>query len=299
MRKNKDKDTKELVKPEKLFRKSLLKKIIKSNKILYRFLFRLKNNNRYIFALRNFWKNTDSLFKAIEIETYPFCNRKCSFCPINTDKSPKKIMSDQLFDKILEELKELHFHGAVSLTNYGEPLLDKRLVSFIRRIKSALGSRIEFFSNGDFLTKELLDEFISAGIDLITVSQHGQEPSAALKKLFSEITPAEKKHLFFQVINESTEGLTNRGGSVDIESINPMYGMHCGLQTITVRADGEISLCCEDYYNEVGLGNVNKSNLIDIWDSPAYRRIRNKMKIGIFYLPICKRCRGEILSSKK
>ena len=274
--------------------KSLFQRMIKPNKRLYRFLFRLKNNNRYVFAFRNFWKDTDSIFKTVGIETYPICNRRCPFCPVCEDKTPKKIMSDQLFDKILNELKQLHFNGNVELCDYGEPLLDKRLASFARRIKTELGSKILIATNGDLLTKEKFRELVSSGIDIITVSQHDKEPSAVLRNLFSEITIAEKKHLIFQVINENIETLSNRGGSIKVDSMNPMY---CALQKITIRADGKVSLCCDDYYNEVGLGDVNKSRLIDIWNDLGYRKLRNERKRGIFNLPICKKCRGEITST--
>lgn len=277
-----------------LFKEPWIKRVVRSNKKLYKFLFNLKNNNIFVFALRNFWKDTDSLFKTIVIETNPICNRSCAFCPMSLDKTPKKMMSQELFNKILKELRDLNFNGKILMSNFGEPLLDERLADFAKRIKSTLGSKIQIYTNGDFLTKERLDEIFLAGIDSITISQHDRELSPTLQKLFSQVTLEEKKHLNFEVINEDTEVLVNWGGSVKINSPEPMYCLVCDPQKIIVRADGKVSFCCRDYYNEVRLGDINKSSLIDIWNGKAFRKIRSEIKRGVFILPICKRCMGKI-----
>lgn len=126
----------------------LFKRIIKSNKKLYESLWKLKHF--FVISYYKFNKKADSIFKYVEIETCPICNRKCSFCPISQDKTPKKMMSDELFNKIINELKELHFKDDVSLSSYGESLLDKRLAGFAKRIKAELGSKIIINTNGNF-----------------------------------------------------------------------------------------------------------------------------------------------------
>ncbi|MBU3918412.1 radical SAM protein [Patescibacteria group bacterium] len=167
---------------------SLIKSIIKSNKRLHKFLLKLEHSNMYIFNLfsiaRNINVDINSIFKFVEIEICPLCNRKCSFCPISKDNIPKKLMSNQLFGKILSELKELNFNGDICLSSYGEPLLDKRLAGFAKRVKAELGSKIIIATNGDFLTIERFKELVSAGIDTIIVSQHDKEPSSTIKDMF-------------------------------------------------------------------------------------------------------------------
>jgi len=269
---------------------SLAKSMIKSNGSLYKFLIKLRYSNRHAFIfiskLCNSQIDVNSMFRFVEIETYPLCNRRCSFCPITQDKTPKKLMSNQLFEKIISELKELNFNGDICLSSYGEPLLDKRLAGFAKRIKADLGSKIIINTNGDFLTVNRFRELVSAGIDIIIVSQHDKEPSAAIKNLFSQVNSAELNHLVFQKINEDSP-LSNRGGSVEAKNLKLF---DCPIQNIYIRADGNVRFCCSDYYNEVKLGNVNQSKLIDIWNSPFYRKIRNNLKRGIFNLEICKRC---------
>ena len=271
-------------------RKVWFKRIIKSNRTLYGFLYKFFRCNRYVFILRNFWKDTDGLFNHISIETCAICNRKCSFCPISEDVTPRGMMSNELFDKIVKELKKLHYRGSIALSNYGEPLLDKRLAKFAEKIKEQLGSKIIINTNGDFLTKERFRELISAGVDMFCVSQHNSEPSAAIKNLFSKITPAERKnHISYIIVKEDSIGLINQGGLVKVNSIYPFL---CRLQCMIIRADGSVPFCCCDYYNKVNFGNANQCKLIDIWNNSSYKKIRAEIKRGIFNLEICKKCRG-------
>lgn len=274
-------------------REPLFKRIIKSNKKLHKSLWKLKHF--FVISYYKLNKKADHIFKYVEIETYPICNRKCSFCPVSQDKTPKKMMSDELFNKIINELKELHFKGEVSLSCYGEPLLDKRLAGFAKRIKAELGSKIIINTNGDFLTTEKFRELIAAGIDTIYLSQHDKESPSVIKNLFSEISPTEQRHLAFNLVNEDTE-LVNRGGSVEVKILRTLFG--CPFRNIYIRADGNVRLCCNDYYCEVKLGNVNQSKLIDIWNNPFYKKIRNEIRRDIFNLKICKKCLG-IISSKE
>jgi len=270
----------------------LVKSLIKSNRRLYEFLSKIRYTNRYVFIfvskLCNSQVDIDSMFKMVEIEICPLCNRKCSFCPVSQDNTPKKLMTNQLFDKILRELKELNFNGDICLNNYGEPLLDERLTGFVKRIKAKLGSKIIINTNGDFLTVDKFRELISAGIDIINVSQHDKKPSAAIKNLFSKVSSIELNHLAFAEVNEDSP-LSNRGGTVKVKNLRYF---DCSIQNIYIKTDGNIGFCDQEYYIEVKLGNVNQSKLIDIWDSPYYRKIRDEIKRGIFNLEICKKCLG-------
>jgi len=279
-------------------KKSLFKSIIRSNKKLHNFLWKFKMNvKRYFIVLYyRFNKKADSIFKIVEIETCPICNRRCSFCPITYDKNPPEIMSEELFNKIVAELKKLKFKGEIYLSSYGEPLLDKRLARFAKKIKVELGSKIIINTNGDFLTEEKFRELVLAGIDTINVSQHDKEPSLAIRNLFSQVTTLKLKHLVFTVKNEDSE-LFNRGGSVKVKNLPPSVPF-CNITHMFIRADGNVRFCCNDYYCEVKLGNVNQKKLVDIWNDPFYRKIRNETRKGIFNLKICKRCLG-ILPPRK
>jgi radical SAM protein with 4Fe4S-binding SPASM domain len=56
-----------------------------------------------------------------------------------------------------------------------------------------------------------------------------------------------------------------------------------------IRWNGEVVLCCHDWRNEVLLGNINDSPLLNIWNSSDFE-IRRSEHMGGVYLGICKDC---------
>jgi len=254
---------------------------------LYKSYFKFRYNSSFYFMLRNLFRDIDVL-KFLYIETISNCNRKCVFCPVAFDKSLGKRMDEKLFYKIIDDLVDMKFSGLLNLSNYGEPLLDGRLLKFAKYTKEKLNNdvKIEFFTNGDLLTTKKAEEFLRSGVDIIYVSQHDLEPSKQISEL--------KKHnwngkIVFGVVNVNSKGLSNRAGSVNVNTLNPIY---CRPDSSIIRADGTVCLCCNDYYNEISFGNVKKKSLKEIWSNERYRIVRKKLKYGKFDLELCKRCRG-------
>ena len=68
----------------------------------------------------NFMKTTPTpLFNNIEIETVNRCNGTCSFCPVNKNQDPReyKKMPEELFKKIIKELKEINYYRRANFCN--------------------------------------------------------------------------------------------------------------------------------------------------------------------------------------
>jgi radical SAM protein with 4Fe4S-binding SPASM domain len=42
----------------------------------------------------------------------------------------------------------------------------------------------------------------------------------------------------------------------------------------TIKSNGDVAMCMEDYNNEIVLGNVQNENLYDIWNGEKYRKFR-------------------------
>ena len=59
-----------------------------------------------------------------------------------------------------------------------------------------------------------------------------------------------------------------------------------------LNLNGDVSVCCNDFYNEINFGNVNNQSFMSIWNSKKYLKFRKDIKRGIFNYPVCKRCVG-------
>jgi len=111
------------------------------------------------------------------IEPTNRCNLNCRTCIRNVWDEPLGMMSDSVFDRVIEGLRTFTPAPKVFFGGLGEPLLHPNIVEMVARAK-ALGSSVELITNGTLLTPELLDELVSAGIDVLWVSIDGAKPDS-------------------------------------------------------------------------------------------------------------------------
>jgi len=238
-------------------------------------------------------KRKTPLFEAVEIETTTVCNRKCSYCPNANLTRPAKNMDEALFRSIIDSLHEIDFSGRVSPHFYGEPLVDKRILKFLAYTREKLPkAQIKLFTNGDLLTYGLFLKLIDAGVDVVRIAQHDPEPRKALVETLKKIKEnGLMRHIEYVKYYDNEKDLTNRGGLVDVKS--SVKKTFCDYVTCaTVDYDGNVLLCCQDYLSKHRFGSLRKEKLVDVWNSPRYKALRDKIKCGIWPLEICKVCAG-------
>lgn len=231
------------------------------------------------------------------IELNTSCTRRCPFCPNSKYdrglKKNEKLMDDNLFKKIIDELVFYNFKGRIGLHFYGEPLLHPYLEEEIRYIKSRLPyCRVNINTNGDLLTIEKYNKLVDAGIDKITVGQYDEEPLKHILELFEylDANPNKKidiKYAYFDV----SKPHSNRGGDLDVDNLEPPR-CKSPLNPMVIDAWGRVALCCNDYHTSTNLGDINVSTIMEVWNDPYYRQLRKELRRGIYKLPICKKCAG-------
>ncbi|MFC1679665.1 radical SAM/SPASM domain-containing protein [Elusimicrobiota bacterium] len=119
----------------------------------------------------------DTAFPAkVWIENTNHCNAKCAMCPRETHDRKQGIMDFSLFEKIVSETAR---HAAaverVHLHNFGEPLVDKRLVDRIRFAKESGIRHVYFVTNGALLNDGVAKGIIEAGLDEMKISFYGTD----------------------------------------------------------------------------------------------------------------------------
>ena len=103
------------------------------------------------------------LLKIVSLETMTTCNQKCYFCPVSVAPRDDEEMPTELFDRIVDELREFRptLEG-VFLQSYNEPTLDRRFVEHCTKLFAA-GLPVAVLSNGSGLTPQKADAIMSAG----------------------------------------------------------------------------------------------------------------------------------------
>jgi len=242
---------------------------------------------------------TVDFFNDIDIEVNTCCNRRCCYCPNSvSDRGSienNKEMKVDLYRKIVDELAELKFTGRLSPIFYGEPLLRKDLAGLIEYTRNKLPKvNIKITTNGDLLSVEKYLELVEAGASKFLITQHGDAMSRKVKDLFKflEKNPDKKIKIIYSKFENDTP-LYNRGGL--IKPVKVDFSPRClkPHNPLIVDADGYVILCCNDYFSSVKFGNLAKEKLIDIWNKPAYRKIRKDLRSGNFKLDICRKCVGS------
>jgi hypothetical protein len=123
-------------------------------------------------------------------------------------------MEESTFNETIDQLKTITFSGIINYHFYNEPLLDKRLSRFIRRVKKHLPSCINrVVSNGDFLSISMADDLINAGVTEFAITIHDTNGETLLAKL----QPILKKYPKYVSINSiHDKPLSNRGGAIEV-----------------------------------------------------------------------------------
>lgn len=200
---------------------------------------------------------------------------------------------------VVDQLREWKFKGIIYPSSYNEPLADKRIVSILEHIcKNLPEARVSVNTNGDLLTSELVGKLNDIGVASFNVSLH--EPLSPQPEKRLRLISAMYSNVYLVDMRDGRRlfSLFNRAGSVDVGPIKKLPGCFM-VDRMTIRADGNVVLCCNDYRKEVILGNVKETSLREIWNEPEYRKLRRRIWFGRYELPICKRCGHEARPNTK
>jgi len=108
-----------------------------------------------------------------QIQTINTCNGSCLMCP-NSKKNNQKVikMSDELFNKITDEIIKKAKYSYVFLFLQNEPLMDDEIFGKIRKIKEKAKKKvfIGLISNGSLINDKKIKELEGSKIDTFSVS---------------------------------------------------------------------------------------------------------------------------------
>jgi len=250
---------------------------------------------QFLWSIQNYIKYRDRFFfSGIAIDISTGCNRKCWYCPQAYKPDDYHEMSFETFDIILKRLQDINWTGIVGYCLFGEPLMDSRIVEFVRRTRHALPDCIPFIqTNGDFLTEKLCDELILNGLDIFSVMRHSPSNSEWENRL----TQLNKKYPTIVRLDQLDKNrLQNRAGFLT-KIISPRtdkrWRCHYILVNFPIRYNGDVGFCTDDYHRKVKIGNILEQDILTIWRNPHWANLRKQLRAGHReVLDICKTCTG-------
>ncbi|MEI0611468.1 radical SAM/SPASM domain-containing protein [Brachyspira pilosicoli] len=254
----------------------------------------------------------------VEIETHSYCNRRCWFCPNSViDRHSENIeLDEELYLKIINNLKEIDYSKSINFHRFNEPLSNKKLI--LKRISQARenlpNAKLGILTNADYLDREYLDQLVNSGINMIMMSYYfekGEEfdknyilnhgMTKLLKKLNLEVDrisidndemiQIKLKYPGVGIVYKASDfkqmGNT-RGGIVEgVHSVkNRKFRCFFPFTDLYIDYNGSVMPCCNlrsDVKEQTPyiLGNIKDNNLFEIFTNS---KMANMRKYLSYYL---------------
>ena len=251
---------------------------------------------------------------VLKLEITDRCNAACVYC------SYPRLNKDMHIDAICSIIDQLPEVVDVEPQHLGEPLLHPEFATVLSYLKCK-GKQVSFHTNGSLLSGELAKAVAEFRPKLIRYSVDADNenlyralrPGLSWDKLldniaqFNDIKSPETLTQVAILSTQETRPYLNRIKTfweprVDRVVINPELPKHRDLKgsiarrsncwkvghMITIKVDGDIVLCCEDWEKLHVLGNVAEG-IGNVLNSAKAKRYFKAVKSGKM-LEACKKC---------
>lgn len=235
------------------------------------------------------------LFQQVLIETRTDCNNHCPFCPQQFNYKALGIMSWDCYIKIIDDLTAMNYSGRVALMVSNEPLLEDRLPDMIRYAKQKSPRLfLDLTTNGKLLTLGMVDKLFSLGLDNININDYRGDRDIHQDKLSGELSNiataySNNPKLTIQK-RRFDESLPNYGGNIPQPQSDEELGFcNFPFRKLVIAYNGNVSLCCNDFMNQVSFGNVMSKTLLECWNDAHFNDYRDAL-LRDKRMGLCSRC---------
>lgn len=114
-------------------------------------------------------------FSIIQVETFPVCNMNCRFCAYPLKRDKKSFLEDAIVRQILDSIDIDDRFEYVSLSHFNEPLLDKRIYSFIAYARERKIPVLIITNGLEFASRQTQERLLASSPDCIKISMQNLE----------------------------------------------------------------------------------------------------------------------------
>lgn len=260
-----------------------------------------------------------SNLKVVEIEIDGYCNRRCAWCPNSTfDRTTHNTLSVETYAELMQELAENNFNGTISYSRNNEPFSNLDLLYEYTNITKQYLPNVKLVTNtnGDFITKEVLELINIDEISVMDYDSNGMEYclnklnewGAIIESINENVIYAnlEAKKIAYCSDWKESSLLQDRGGFfkqdiVDMEFLNnrELRNYSCGEpgKLVAIDYNGNVMACCNmrsdnESHSEFILGNLYTESLSDILIKEKSINLINQINnsIGLELPEPCQHC---------
>lgn len=237
---------------------------------------------------------------VVNLETINRCNSTCSFCTANkhAEKRPYRRMEDELFYRIIDQLRDWGYKGHLTLYGNNEPWLDTRIVEFHQYCREQLPDCFIFMSTNGLTLDIDKVKAITPYVDQLIINNYCRDMKLHdnIQKVYEYVkqNPAEFAQVDILIqIRYMDAVLTNRAGSAPNKKNETKIITETCLMPFTdifIFPDGRMGICCCDNFEVTTMADLNTTTIREAWNSEEYKRVRAAIKEGRQNYPFCKYC---------
>ena len=274
--------------------------------------------NDYLVHLREHYLDQPN---EVSIETLALCNAACSFCPYPTLDRKGTKMSDELLDRLIAEMSAFKVPFSFSPFKVNEPLLDKRLIPLCEKFNREVPlGWLRIFTNGQALTPDKIEGISGLKrVHHLWISLNSVDPAEYQKLMQLDFDKTVKRLDYLHSIEFphtvvlSTVGFPNeefryycfqrwpkfesfaikRDAWIDFTNAQDQEvpDTPCGRWfEVNIMATGKLALCCMDSDGAYSPGDVNESTMLELYNKPEWRRMREQLLSRKVVGEPCHRC---------
>lgn len=268
---------------------------------------------------------------CIQFEATEGCNLNCSFCGVqgmrekpNSDNRFMTIETATLLANMIAEAKKLHkWNPRLESCMHGEPTLNPNIheIHRILREKNPILPQMMLSNGGGIVKSKNIMEFIHelrrSGLNILGIDCYNYS-----KGLWGRIQEAlvEAEYPFAWYPDDQDANPHHRTPNyvfrivlirdIDEQTLgtHSVLNTHCGagmppvrmkhlspcakpFRELSIRYDGNVAICCNDYRGEFHIGNIRDFPTLDaLWNSDRFLAVRRKLYPGFRDFHPCSSC---------
>jgi len=247
---------------------------------------------------------------AIQVELVEGCNLYCDFCGLQgirekTDKT-YKMMPVGTAIAIARQIKTAGWHPRVEFAMHGEPTMHSDAPLLVKAFRKRLPKvQLMMTSNGGGLLPnvvEKLTELFDAGLNVfafdayeyvkikdkvdaaldgdtlsgVEVHRYPDDPKWSPHNRYGPNARVFIRVKDISIAEKGTHSTLNNHCGAGSEPLKKPMQVRCAkpFREMSIRWDGSVAICCNDWRGVFKCGNVNEEGLVDIWNGPELSSAR-------------------------
>lgn len=264
---------------------------------------------------------------AIQMEPTEGCNLSCNFCAIasigmgRVRRGNEKFMDLAIAQSVAQQVKDLGWNPRIEYAMHGEPTLHPNLPDLISpfrgyytlvtsngggllqdtvaKVRALFDAGLNTLALDDYETNRMIERFLenaghTAGATPFHISFYPDDRTAS-----PHTRSKGHRVVILKDLTEATAGthsdVHNSAGDAGLLDAR-LNTQRCAkpFREISVRWDGNVAICCNDWPGDYKVGNVMDDGLEAIWNHERFQAARNALYHGRRDLiPTCDGCTAK------